>query len=502
MEERKRRKEANKPGSEGGHQTTSRNHAVPHIRKTILRKAIPYILVGCIVSSSVMMSYNEVEEVKAEAISITALTVCALLAVMATMGITYATQSILETWEGGNNALDPDYEDIYETWKDDYDTEWKVLEGGGDNNDDLPPDFETLIKQVEIAGNTAVITAGAWNLLKKSGKNLLQKSYELGTLFADATIPNGINVPIEDISKNTSAIIHIKDGRSAIVYSDLPICFSDENLYLITCDGFRNRVNYYNDKGILVTENIDSPFGHIRDVFSHNNFTIWRSEVYKYDSHISKYTTFNTEEEAINYLKQFEDSSNIASSHDEPIWVTPELQETYENNGQFEFPENLPSPLRVPNISDLQELAQRLNPDSNPDYNPEEVPDYIKQYINDLKADPTPDPNPNPDPDNPDKPDIPDTPDNPTNNDTFLADLKHLFPFCIPFDLVDCFKLFNAEPVTPRVEFPVHFGIINYEHTFVIDLKDFNNVAVVCRSTFLIVYMIGLILATRALIKG
>lgn len=495
MEERRKRKEANEPGRE--RQTTSRTHASPHIRKSILRKAIPYILVGCIVCSSVMMSYNEAEEVKAEAISITALTVCALLAVMATMGITYATQNILETWQDGNNALDPDYEDIYETWKDDYDTEWKVLEGGGgDNNDDLPPDFDTLIKQVEIAGNTAVITAGAWNLLKKSGKNLLQKSYELGTLFADATIPNGMNVPIEDISKDTSAIIHLTDGRSAIVYSELPICFSDGCLYYILCDGVKIHVNYYDKKGIIVKENMYAPFGYLKDVFIHNNFKIWRCQVSYYDSHISKYTTFNTEEDAINYLKQFEDSSNIATNQDEPIWVTPELQETYENNGQFEFPENLPSPLRVPNVNDLQELARKLDPDSNPDYNPEEVPDYIKQYINDLKVDP------NPAPDNPDNPVIPDDPDNPTNNDTFLADLKHLFPFCIPFDLVDCFKLFNAEPVTPRVEFPVHFGIINYEHTFVIDLKDFNNVAVVCRSTFLIVYMVGLILATRALIKG
>ena len=208
-----------------------------------------------------------------------------------------------------------------------------------------------------------------------------------------------------------------------------------------------------------------------------------------------------------NVFTNLEDVKRFFAEHSDknsPIWVTPELQETYENSGQFEFPENLPNPLRVPNIDDLQELARRLNPDSNPDYNPEEIPEYIKQYINDLKVDPSPEPNPdpNPDPGKPDKPVNPDNPDIPTNNDTFLADLKHLFPFCIPFDLVECFKLFNAKPVTPRVEIPIHFGVINYDHTFVIDLKDFNGVATVCRSTFLIIYMTGLILATRALIKG
>ena len=139
---------------------------------------------------------------------------------------------------------------------------------------------------------------------------------------------------------------------------------------------------------------------------------------------------------------------------------------------------------------------------NNVEENEEEKQKVMDEFVDSLVTpaeNPNPNPNPNPDPDKPDKPD---NPDNPTNNDTFLADLKHLFPFCIPFDLVDCFKLFNAEPVTPRVEFPVHFGIINYDHTFVIDLKDFDKVAVVCRSTFLIIYMTGLILATRALIKG
>ena len=401
---------------------------------------------------------------------------------------------------------------IYEDWGYNYDTELQLLleqqgsSGGGNNNEDLPPDFDTLMKRIEIAGNTAVITAGAWNLLKKSGKTLLQKSYELGTLFADSTIPDGINVPIEDIDSSTTAIFHSDDNRlfSGFNYTDMifsttkPISFVGKNMYFISIDNkltpFKSRL--YKNGEMVREENATFLSGYLYDVYTHNEgyrAIIYRREI-NYDySVITKYPKFNSEEEALNYLKPYITSDN--SRQDEPIWITPELKDTYENKGEFEFPENMPDSLRIPNIDDLQELARRLNPDSNPDYNPEEIPEYIKQYINDLKVDP----NPNPDPDNPDKPTNPDTP---TNNDTFLADLKHLFPFCIPFDLVDCFKLFNAEPVTPRVEIPVHFGIINYDHTFVIDLKDFNGVAVVCRSAFLIIYMAGLILATRALIKG
>jgi hypothetical protein len=485
---------------------TPRSHY--HIRKTLLRKAIPYILVGCIASSAVMMSYNEAEEVKAEAITITALTVCALLAVMATMGITYATQNILETWEDGNNALDPDFEDIYEDWGYNYDTELQLLleqqgSSGGGNDEDLPPDFDTLMKRIEIAGNTAVITAGAWNLLKKSGKTLLQKSYELGTLFADSTIPDGMNVPIEDINKSTAIICTVSDiyrVDTIMLCTNVPIAIVPDYSCIVTINSDSDKYitsKYYKGESVYTGTGFLSNVGG-GYLYAPTGFQC--RQIHSFSKFMSKHPTFNTVDEAVNYLKQ----QNIAMQ-DEPIWVTPELQDIYENKGEFEFPENMPDSLRIPNIDDLQELARRLNPDSNPDYNPEEIPEYIKQYINDLKVDPNPnpdpnpDPNPNPDPDNPDKPTNPDTP---TNNDTFLADLKHLFPFCIPFDLVDCFKLFNAEPVTPRVEIPVHFGIINYDHTFVIDLKDFNSVAVVCRSAFLIIYMAGLILATRALIKG
>ena len=490
-------------------QSEARKSKPPHLRKPILRKVIPYILVGCITSSAVMMSYNEAEEVKAEAISITALTVCALLAVMATMGITYATQNILETWEDGNNALDPDYEDIYNDWGYNYDTELQLLleqqgSSGSGNNDDLPPDFKSLMTQISLAGTTASITVDVWNLLKKSGKTLFQKSHELGTLFADATIPDGMNVDPSYINANTKFILHSSTSKNithfndsyvytSIVDYDLPCCiFIDEysNISYMYIRGASGIQHCFDKNGNYLGDKIPQFFGNITGI-KQDGYEIYRQNV-----------TYATNFMCRNVFTNLEDAKRFFAEHidkDSPIWVTPELQDTYENKGQFEFPENVPNPLRVPNIGDLQELARKLNPESNPDYNPEEVPEYIKQYINDLKVDPNPDPNPNPDPDNPDKPN---NPDSPTNNDTFLADLKHLFPFCIPFDLVDCFKLFNAEPVTPRVEFPVHFGIINYDHTFVIDLKDFDKVAVVCRSTFLIIYMTGLILATRALIKG
>lgn len=486
--------------------------------KALLHKAIPFILVGVITSSAVMMSYEKVSEVKAEPVTTTIL-IGSLLAVMASMGVVYATPKILEMWQDGNNALDPDYEDIYDDWESDYESEWQVLYGNGfsgddnpddNDNDEKPPHFKELLDSISFTGSTAIMSAKAFDLLVTSGKTMIQKSYELGTLFADATIPNGMNIDIDYINSDTVAIVHGYNNKlnsswnayNAVVNLDFPVCFYKEEtsriVWLCWLSPHGNAsIHYFDQNGKYVEtgDDISSFLGSIEDLIKYSTPSS-RMQAISAESYMSKFPTFNTREDAYNYLVQF---SNKGVQHN-PIWVTPELQDTYKNTGQFEFPENMPSPLRVPNADDLAELARKLNPEENPDYNPEDIPEYIKQYINDLKINPAPD---NPDPDNPD-PDNPggNTGDDTPKNESFLADLKHLFPFCIPFDLVDCFRLFNAKPETPRVEVPVHFGIINYDHTFVFDLSDFNGVAVVCRSMFLILYMVGLILATRALIKG
>lgn len=104
-----------------------------------------------------------------------------------------------------------------------------------------------------------------------------------------------------------------------------------------------------------------------------------------------------------------------------------------------------------------------------------------------------------PDPDKPDNPDVP----SPGFDKTGLtADLSKLFPFCIPFDLIRAIQVFNHEPETPRVEWTLNIEPLDYSYTFVIDLESFNTVAAVCRTMFLIMFLVGLIMATRSLIKG
>ena len=531
MEERKRRKEANKPGSEGGHQTTSRNHAVPHIRKTILRKAIPYILVGCIVSSSVMMSYNEAREVKAVAVVDDIILLTALLA-MAGIAYSYTTTQ----WEEDTEDNEELAERIAHQWN------WNLKQkgvllgyidpetgeyigalegtggsGGGDNDDDNNK-FPTWQKLKELVakngGNLSqALGTGAGFLLGAYGATMLESS-EKG-----AKIPGGLpekyKVALDDIENNVIQCCQENNiDFSEFRFRSISINeYSSPKGFHISIyyakEGMCAWINTHSDGEEWLIHSIQKKTEFLNAFYSTTKNPIYNEVEYDpYSSYSSSnrlpigknsYIILNvpicsTKDEALAYLENpylvYPDTYVNPSTIGKSTALTKKLAET-----GGDLTKSLYKNVTLPTTEQLNQYFEDLNNAEDE----EEKQKIMDEFVDSLVS---PTENPNPDPDNPDKPVIPDTPDNPTNNDTFLADLKHLFPFCIPFDLVDCFKLFNAEPVTPRVEFPVHFGIINYEHTFVIDLKDFNNVAVVCRSTFLIVYMIGLILATRALIKG
>ena len=103
MEKRNEATEANEATRTNGATQTDTPRSYPRIRKTLLRKAIPYILVGCIASSAVMMSYNKAREVKAVAVVDDIILLTALLA---TAGIAYV--GISEYWTNGQWLEDED----------------------------------------------------------------------------------------------------------------------------------------------------------------------------------------------------------------------------------------------------------------------------------------------------------------------------------------------------------------------------------------------------------
>lgn len=83
----------------------------------------------------------------------------------------------------------------------------------------------------------------------------------------------------------------------------------------------------------------------------------------------------------------------------------------------------------------------------------------------------------------------------------YKLDLKDVFPFCIPFDLIRLVKCFLAEPQAPYIEFPIMYptGIYTTDTcNVVIDLSEYNSVAQVVRTLETILFMLGLIKITRA----
>ncbi len=88
--------------------------------------------------------------------------------------------------------------------------------------------------------------------------------------------------------------------------------------------------------------------------------------------------------------------------------------------------------------------------------------------------------------------------------DKFKVDngIINKFPFCIPFDLIKVIKKMDSTATAPRFEFPFKFQRLGINETIVLDLSQFEKVAVVVRWFVLVSYLLLLIYATRSLIKG
>lgn len=80
--------------------------------------------------------------------------------------------------------------------------------------------------------------------------------------------------------------------------------------------------------------------------------------------------------------------------------------------------------------------------------------------------------------------------------ESISVSLKDKFPFCIPWDLVSLFNIFVAEPSPPYFEIPFNIEYLKLDYTFVLDLSLYNTVSKVCRSLFVILFILGLIKLT------
>ena len=80
------------------------------------------------------------------------------------------------------------------------------------------------------------------------------------------------------------------------------------------------------------------------------------------------------------------------------------------------------------------------------------------------------------------------------------VDLTQFFPFCIPFDLFEFFKLLYAEPVAPVLYWEMA-DFAGQTYSITIDLSEWDSVAQLFRRLQLFLFICGLAAASRKFIK-
>ena len=83
-----------------------------------------------------------------------------------------------------------------------------------------------------------------------------------------------------------------------------------------------------------------------------------------------------------------------------------------------------------------------------------------------------------------------------------IVDLSKFFPFCIPFDLIHLVQALDADPVAPKWSLKLEPPQFPVEWEVTIDLSQFESLAKIFRTGETLLFVVGLILITRGIIKG
>ncbi len=369
-----------------------------------------------------------------------------------------------------------------------------------DNKDKTIPTFKELMQKYKDTGKIILGSAagyGVWDCMKEAVGSLWDK------IFGRTSDGGGLTDQQLEFITASEYPCYVKYymydyiikvyGRYSFIYNTDSVCCYPYGTRYYSANGDLSEPFYQNNKA-------DS------DGFNNKNVS-------------TNMPIFNTKEEGLEWQKQ--QLANADKYTKENIWVAPDLEDTYQNNGKLEYPQEAPQPLNVPSLDQLTELATKLSPDTNPSYDPSMTPEYVAELIKQLQSTETPDPQPTTKPDvNPTLAPNPTgsptgTPEDPTPEEEaspYKADLREIFPFCIPFDLIHLLKVFEADAEAPVFEFPLDIEmdnpwtgekVVDYHHTFKLDMSDYEDVIKILRIFQVIFFIIALMLITRQqMIKG
>lgn len=334
-----------------------------------------------------------------------------LESILLSFGISIFTADMIKngsnaTWwdTDGSAALKPYYDDLEQAYEE---QRFKVINGGGGQNPKpsptpapgntpipfpttvpVPGDIPTFKELVApaLAGTAAVInmTQGAWECMGKAISSLWDKFILPSDKF--------------DKSIDEKAFSLIRDNASGYPYY-ITYYYKDWNRYYVELyspgsfvvgnyEGvyFKKYVSYERRS---YDDNYGAPTYH----YDGSSWVYSTGNVFR-DSSFSKVCTnlptFSSVEEGKKWAET--DSNKYVK---ENIWVHPDLQDTYKNNGKLEYPQQAPRPLQIPTADQLADTVKKLNPEINPNYSPEVAPNYIQELIQQLQKQPDPNPDPN-----------------------------------------------------------------------------------------------------------
>lgn len=403
--------------------------------------------------------------------------------------------------------------------------DWHEKHGG--NSDPTPTPLPNVSPPVTVApiNPDDVELPDDWGTLKKN-------SQDKGILAMGAATAYCVKEAVKGWWDNVVHPVNVSSDIPEDIVNE--IVSNGYPYYLLAYDKYRNKELYLGSNGSFLTKEGGYFYSGIFIKYWNDGsidtskFASYNGYSFTKDPFINRITNmpeFSTEDEGLAWRKQ-----QLANAFSKTsFWPSTDLKDDYDNNKSPNLPELVTPALRLPTLDEIKNLWQQGSDDED------NRPIYVTNFITNHVVQTTPEPEP------PDKPNVKPTPtiavvpdpgggsgsggsgsgtnpDNPKPENPedevrpYTADLKDVFPFCIPFDLIHLFEVFDAEPEAPVFKIPIELkvdnpftgkSIVDYEDTVKIDLSDYEQPIKVIRIFEVIFFLIGLMLITRShMIKG
>ena len=274
--------------------------------------------------------------------------------------------------------------------------------------------------------------------------------------------------------------------------------------------------------GVLATENTSYIY---RSFYNGNvdlQFTRNLTKGYNFNQGINTSNVISVCGRKFNSLAEFEQTANaFINGTPLPDIYSPDIIGKDGNViGTYDNGYNIPSitpyynpenkGLRPIDMDDYLEYASSANDLTDEDKTGTDQADNFKDFINPYLENqepviPEPDPDytdPNVIPEQPDyNPKTPVTTEDISDSDPYTTpDLMDRFPFCIPSDILSIFQKFKMNREAPVIDWEFKYDAIGLDHHLVINFEDFNDAASLLRTLELILFVVGLGVATRKLL--